>query len=308
MKQGTACLVAVYAWLHALKGEIGGRLTLTAVSDEETFGPNGARYLLEHHGSEVLGDCLLNAEPGAPTTVRFAEKAPLWIGIDIATIGAHGAYPHKTVDPIVIASRTVLSLQTIVARENNPLDPAVITVGSMHGGSKANIIPDEVTLQITVRSYKDDVRKHLLSAIERIAKAEAAAAGAPKEPTMALSDQALATVNDPALTKRVAGILSREFGESNVIEIPPKMVAEDFSVYGRAGVPAVIFWLGAVEPQKYEKATASGASLPSLHSSEFAPDRERTLRAGVSALTVIALDLLGKSSARSQGRRPTGSP
>jgi len=238
---------------------------------------------------------------------------PALANVDTVTLtifgrGGHGAYPHKTVDPIVIASRTVLSLQTIVARENNPLDPAVITVGSMHGGSKANIIPDEVTLQITVRSYKDDVRKHLLSAIERIAKAEAAAAGAPKEPTMALSDQALATVNDPALTKRVAGILSREFGESNVIEIPPKMVAEDFSVYGRAGVPAVIFWLGAVEPQKYEKATASGASLPSLHSSEFAPDRERTLRAGVSALTVIALDLLGKSSARSQGRRPTGSP
>jgi hippurate hydrolase len=216
------------------------------------------------------------------------------VDITIYGRGGHGAYPHKTVDPIAIAARTVLALQTIVARENNPLDPAVVTVGSIHGGTKHNIIPDEVKLQLTVRSFKDDVRKKLLSAIARITKAEAAAANAPKEPTVTVSESVGATYNDPALTRRVASILTKEFGAANVIEIQPKMGAEDFGEYGRAGVPIVTFDLGAVEPQKFEKAKASGAPLPSLHSSEWAPDRERTLRTGVTALMVVALDLLAK--------------
>ena len=113
MKQGTASLVALYAWLHALRTEIGGRLTLTAVSDEETFGPNGARYLVEHHADEVLGDCLLNAEPGAPTTVRFAEKSPLWIAISIETIGCHGAYPHKSPSATRIAAALIEDLAEV---------------------------------------------------------------------------------------------------------------------------------------------------------------------------------------------------
>jgi amidohydrolase len=216
------------------------------------------------------------------------------VDITIYGRGGHGAYPHKTIDPIVIAARTVLALQTIVGRENNPLDPAVVTVGSIHGGTKNNIIPDEVKLQLTVRSYDEAVRKKLLSAIARIAKAEAAAANAPKEPTVAITESIGATYNDPALTKRVAGVLAKAFGDANVIQIPPKMGAEDFGAFGRAGVPAFMFDLGAVEPGKFEKAKAAGAPLPSLHSSEFAPDRERTLRTGVSALTVVALDLLAK--------------
>jgi hippurate hydrolase len=192
----------------------------------------------------------------------------------------------------VIAARTIVTLQTIVGRENNPLDPAVVTVGSIHGGSKSNIIPDEVKLQLTVRSYKEEVRKKLLSAIARIAKAEAVAANAPKEPEITVTESIGATYNDPALTERAAGILSKAFGGSNITQISPKMGAEDFGAFGRAGVPAFMFDLGAVEPQKYAKAKASGAPLPSLHSSEWAPDRERTIRMGVSALTVIALDLL----------------
>jgi hippurate hydrolase len=228
------------------------------------------------------------------------------VSITIFGKGGHGAAPHLTVDPIVIAARTILSLQTIVARENNPLDPAVVTVGSIRGGTKSNIIPEEVNLQLTVRSYKEEVRKHLLSAIERIAKAEAASANAPKEPSVIVvpGESTSAVYNDPALTKRVVGVLSREFGDSNVTEVPPVMGSEDFSVYGRAGVPAVMFWLGAVEPQKFEKAKATGATLPGLHSPEFAPDRERTIRTGVSALTAVALDLMGKT--KTQGRRVTG--
>jgi amidohydrolase len=216
------------------------------------------------------------------------------VDVTIHGKGGHGAYPHTTIDPIVIAARTVLALQTIVGRENNPLDPAVVTVGSIHGGTKHNIIPDEVKLQLTVRSYKDDVRKRLLASIERIAKAEAAAAGAPKPPDVAVSDGTPATYNDPAVTKRVADALARGLGSANVSEAQPVMGGEDFSEYGRAGVPATLVWVGAVEPKKYEASKAGGASLASLHNSGFAPDREPTIRTGVKTVTLAALELLGK--------------
>ena len=216
------------------------------------------------------------------------------VDVTIYGKGGHGAYPHRTVDPIVIAARTVVALQTIVGRENNPLDPAVVTVGSIHGGTKHNVIPDEVKLQLTVRSYKDDVRKHLLEAIARIAKGEAAAAGAPREPKIEIVDGTPAVYNDPALTKRLSAMLARSLGAARVEERGPVMGAEDFSEYGRAGVPSAILWVGAVERKKYDAAKASGATLPSLHSSEFAPDPEPTIKAGVTAMTLSALELLGK--------------
>jgi hippurate hydrolase len=220
------------------------------------------------------------------------------VSITIHGRGGHGAYPHRSIDPIVIAARTILALQTIVAREKNPLDPAVVTVGSIQGGTKANIIPDEVTMLLTVRSYKEEVRKRLLSAIERIAKAEAAAANAPQEPTIKILESAVATYNDPALTKRLVKVLSSGLGESNVRERPPEMGSEDFSLYGQSGIPTVFLWVGAVEPKKFEQANASGATLPGPHSSLFAPEREPTIRTGVSVLTLAALDLLGKDNAR----------
>jgi hippurate hydrolase len=216
------------------------------------------------------------------------------VDVTIYGKGGHGAYPHTTIDPIVIAARTVLALQTVVGRENNPLDPAVVTVGAIHGGTKHNIIPDEVKLQLTVRSYKDDVRKRLLASIERIAKAEAAAAGAPKPPDVAVSEGTPATYNDPAVTKRVADALARGLGSANVSEAQPVMGGEDFSEYGRAGVPATLVWVGAVEPKKYEASKAGGASLASLHNSGFAPDREPTIRTGVKTVTLAALELLAK--------------
>ena len=222
-----------------------------------------------------------------------------WANVDSVDLtiygrGGHGAAPHTTVDPIVIAARTILALQTIVSREENPMDPAVVTVGSIHGGTKHNIIPDEVKLLITVRSYKDDVRKRILAAIDRIAKAEAAAAGAPTPPKMVITEGTPALYNDPALTKRIAGAFVKAFGESNVVEGQPMMVSEDFSEYVLAGVPALEFEVGAVEPARYESSVKDGTPLPSLHSSGFAPDREPTLRMGVSSLTVAALELLGK--------------
>src|SRR5581483_11057162 len=145
--------------------------------------------------------------------------------------GGHGAAPQDTVDPIVIAARTILAWQTIVSRENNPQDTAVVTVGSIHGGTKHNIIPDEVHMQLTVRSYKDDVRRHLLSAIERIADAEAAAAGAEKKPMVTVSDGTPAVYNDPKLNQRIVGALEQALGSKNVVQQPPSMAADDFAHY-----------------------------------------------------------------------------
>jgi len=181
------------------------------------------------------------------------------------------------------------------ATATDPLEPAVVTVGSIHGGSKHNIIPDDVHLQITVRSYSSQVRKQLLDGIARIAKAEAAAAAAPREPEIRTSEGANATFNDPALTRRLGAMLARELGQDNVVEGKPEMVAEDFGEFGKAaGVPSVLLRVGAVEPEKYAAARASGAPLPSLHSATFAPDREPTIRTGAAVLALSALELLGK--------------
>jgi len=217
------------------------------------------------------------------------------VDVTIFGRGGHGAKPETTVDPVVIAARTVLSLQTLVSREKDPLEPAVVTVGSIHGGNKHNIIPDEVHLQITVRSYTPQVRKQLLDGIARIAKAEAAAAAAPREPEIRTGEGANATFNDPAVTRRLGAMLARELGQDNVLEGKPEMVAEDFGEFGKAaGVPSVLLRVGAVEPGKYAAAQRSGAPLPSLHSATFAPDREPTIRTGATVLALSALELLGK--------------
>ena len=179
----------------------------------------------------------IHDDSGLPSGTVGYISGPAHANVDSVDVtifgrGGHGAQPQNTVDPIVIAARTVLSLQTLVSRENSPLDPAVITVGSIHGGSKHNIIPDSVHLQITVRSYGEDVQKRLISGIERIAKAEAMAANAPREPEIKLSEPAHVMVNDPQLTARLVPVLKRASGDQNVIQIPPKMVSEDFSEYG----------------------------------------------------------------------------
>jgi hippurate hydrolase len=172
--------------------------------------------------------------------------------------------------------------------------PAVVTVGSIHGGTKHNIIPDTAHLQLTVRSYKDEVRQRLLAGISRIARAEAAAAAAPKEPEVRISESTPSTYNDPALTKRLVAALAAQLGADHLQETPPVMGGEDFSEYGRAGVPAVMLGVGAVEPRTFAEARAAGRSLPSLHSSLFAPDREPTLKTAATALAVSALELLGR--------------
>nr|WP_216671829.1 amidohydrolase [Corallococcus exiguus] len=208
--------------------------------------------------------------------------------------GGHGAYPHTTVDPVVMAARTILSLQTLISREKSPLEPAVLTVGSIHGGTKSNIIPDEVRLQLTLRTYKPEVRKALLAGIERIAKAEAMASGAPRPPTVNVTEGTPATYNDPELTKRLVAAVGKVLGEKNLSETPSVMGGEDFSEYGRAGVPSVMLWLGITEPKRFAEAKGTEEALPSPHSPLYAPDRERALRTGVTLMTTSALELLGK--------------
>jgi len=209
--------------------------------------------------------------------------------------GGHGAAPHRTVDPIVIAARIVVTLQTIVSREVNPFDPAVVTVGSIHGGTKSNIIPEEVKLQLTIRSYKDEVQDHLVSAIGRIARAEAVAGRSPKDPLLTVGPRTASLLNDAALGQRLMTALSRSLGPENVVEGQAVMASEDFTEFGRAGIPTLVFWLGAAEPKALDTAKAAGKTLLGPHNPRFAPDREPTIRTGASALALSALELLGKS-------------
>jgi len=230
-----------------------------------------------------------------------------WANVDSVDItfhgrGGHGAAPQRTVDPVLMAARAVVTFQGIVAREVNPLDPAVVTVGTFHAGAKRNIIPDDAKVELTVRSYKPEVQKQLLAAIARIARGEAAAAGAPREPTIFVNpgESAQSGYNDPALTERLANGLRRAFGAANVVTTEPTMGSEDFGVFVRSsGAPSVMLRIGAAEPGAFAKAKAAGTMVPGLHSAGFAPDREPTIRAGVSAYTLSVLELLG---------RPRGSP
>jgi len=215
------------------------------------------------------------------------------VDIRVYGLGGHGASPHKTVDPIVIAARIVMVLQTIVAREIDPIEPAVVTVGSIHGGTKHNIIPDTVDLQLTVRSYTDETRKRLLDGIRRNVLAEAQGAGAPKPPDIVIGESTPATVNDPELVRRTVAELKRALGDDRVVEVPPVMGSEDFTYYGRERIPIFMFNLGTIARERIdESGRPEGRPLPSLHSSQYAPEREGSIRTGVRAALVAVLGLL----------------
>ncbi len=220
--------------------------------------------------------------------------------ITVHGVGGHGAYPHTTKDPIVLAARIIGALQTIISRETRPIDPAVITVGSIHGGTKHNIIPNEVKLQLTLRSYSDGVRLHTIEAVKRICRGEAIAAGLPENlmPTITLVGAQFtpATYNDPQLTRRIRGTLNTWLGAEQVRTIEAEMGGEDFSEFGRTAekVPLCLFRIGAVAPEKVAESERTGVALPSLHSSKFAPVPEPTIKTGITAVTAAALDLLAK--------------
>lgn len=206
--------------------------------------------------------------------------------------GGHGAAPHTTIDPIVQAAQLIVSLQTLVSRETNPVEPAVVTVGSIHGGTKHNVIPDSCKLQLTVRSYTDAVRQRLLDGIRRKANAVADGAGAPKPTIEILEETTPALFNDEKMVARLTPIFRKALGDSNVVPSEQSMGGEDFSRYGRAGVPICMFRVGSVEPQRLAGLKRGGQEPPSLHSAIYYPDPDKTLLTGITAMTAAVLDLL----------------
>ena len=222
------------------------------------------------------------------------------VDVTIRGRGGHGAYPQLTKDPIVMAAEFIMALQTIVSRETVPTDPAVVTVGSIHGGTKYNIIPDEVRLQLTIRAFKPEVRQHILDALVRVANGITLAGGitADRAPVVKVneSEQADPIYNDPELTTRVAASLRRALGDENVTLLEPMMGSEDFGGYGLDGhqIPTVLFRLGAIDAARIAKSKTTGIPLPSLHSSLFLPTPEPTIRTGVVAMTSVVLGLMSK--------------
>lgn len=221
------------------------------------------------------------------------------VDILVRGVSGHGAWPHLTKDPIVLSAQIILALQTIVSRETSPREPAVVTVGSIHGGTKHNIIPEEVRLQLTLRSYSEEVRNASIASLKRIVRGQALAAGIPEKllPTVEVSEEgAKSTYNDPALTKRVVGAIGHWLGPGNVVPKSPVMGAEDFGLFGRVEprIPICIFWLGTITKESVTESIKTGRTLPSLHSSKFAPVPEPTLKTGVIAMTAAVLELVGK--------------
>ena len=223
-----------------------------------------------------------------------------WIDITIRGVGGHGAYPHRTKDPIVIASQVILALQTIVSRELRPIDAGVVTVGSIHAGTKHNVISDEAKLQLTVRSYSDESRKLILDAIKRTTVGIARAAGVPadREPTITVAEDEFvpATYNDPDLVERLVPVWKNVLGDGNVVERDPEMGGEDFAWFGRETpkTPIFLFRVGTVGRDRMQAAKSGGPPLPSLHSPLYWPEPKPTIEAGTKAMTSAILELLGK--------------
>jgi hippurate hydrolase len=214
-------------------------------------------------------------------------------------VGGHGAYPHTTKDPIVLASRIVLTLQTLVSRETDPQESAVVTVGRFDGGSKPNVIPDSALLQITVRSYKPEVRQALLDGIARIARGEAIAAGMPESrmPVVTVKPgYTPSTFNTEPLTGRLAGVWRARFGDARVADVAASMAGEDFSYFHLAdeSIQSLLFWVGGVPKDQWDAAGGDPAKLPSLHSPHWAPEPEAVIGTATEAMTAAALELLRK--------------
>ncbi|WP_128892462.1 amidohydrolase [Erythrobacter sp. HKB08] len=253
-------------------------------------------YVLAFHDAAQFPAGMIGYSPG------YALANVDSVDITVPGVGGHGAYPHTTKDPIVLASAIVMKLQTLVSRESSPLDPAVVTVGSFHAGAKHNIISDEAKLQLTVRSYSDESRKLLLDGIARIAKGEAMAAGMPEDkmPTVTVADPYTpSTFNTPDFTETVMAGFRERFGNERVMQVPSVMGGEDFGQFLRAdpdGVKSLIFWIGGVPQDQFEKAQAGEGSLPSLHSPFWSPDAEKVVATGAEALASATLDLLKPQS------------
>lgn len=293
--------------LAATKDQWSGTLVMIGQPGEEIG--VGARAMLEDglytrfpkpthaiafHNSATLPAGTIGYSPG-PALANVDS-----VDIQVRGIGGHGAAPHTTRDPIVLAARIVGALQTLVSRELNPVDTAVVTVGSFHAGAKHNIISDEAKMLLTVRSYSDETRRMLLDGIQRIARGEAIAAGVPDDRmpivTIREGEYTPATHNTPALTESTAALFRQQFGEERVKIVPPVMAGEDFSRYHIAdrSIESLIFWVGGVPAARWAEAAGNPARLASLHSPFWAPDPDPTISTATEAMVTAALGVLGR--------------
>jgi hippurate hydrolase len=250
-------------------------------------------YLLAFHDAASLPAGKIGITP------RYALASVDSVNITVHGVGGHGAYPHTTRDPIVLGSRIVGALQTLVSRENNPFEPAVVTVGSFHAGTKNNIISDEAKLGLTVRSYPLEVQSKLVEGIRRVVRGEAIAAGIPEDkmPEVTVSERAPSTFNTEVFSNRLRDLFSSHFGADRVVETKPIMASEDFSQFWQADKTkeAVIFWVGGTPKAKWDAVNGDESKLPSLHSPFWAPEAETVISTATEAMTLAALDVLKKS-------------
>jgi amidohydrolase len=293
-------LVGTARWLADHKDGWAGTVVLIGQPAEEKVG--GAKLM--------LADGLYSRFPKPDYALALHVKEDLEVGkigycpgpafagstgVDVIVRGkgGHGAAPHQTVDPVVLAAMMIVDWQTIVSREIEPIQPCVLTVGSIHGGSKHNIIPSEVRLQLTLRAFRDDVRDSLIAGLKLRSEALARAHRAPA-PSISVLDATPPTINTPGLVSRVVPALARAVGEANVVAIDPTMGAEDFGLFSQGGVPIFMFRLGVIPSDRMAEARARGETLPSLHSPFFRPDAPAALRVSVRAMTAAVTELLPK--------------
>lgn len=290
--------------LVALKNEWKGTIVAVAQPAEEVSGGSIAMIrdsLFQKFPKPDLALCYhVSAELPAGTIGYF--PGPVFAGVNSAEItvygrGGHGALPHTTIDPIVLSARIILDIQTIVSREINPVKPAVVTVGAIHGGTKSNIIPDEVKMLLTLRFFDEAVYKQIREALIRITKGDAIAAGMPEDkmPLVEFGNQYTPpVVNDKDLVLMSIKYMKGILGNENVTIVDPAMVAEDFGKYGRTEekIPIALFWLGGVNKNKFLEHIEKGTFIPPLHNSSFAPDFDPAFICGVSAMTRTVIDLM----------------
>jgi amidohydrolase len=297
-------LIGTARLLAAMKDQWSGTLVLVAQPAEEIVA--GARLMLEAglYSRFPKPDCAiaLHTVSNLPAGVIGYAEGPFYamvnsVDIQVRGFGGHGSAPHTTKDPVVLASQIVLALQTIVSRELKPGIPAVVTVGTIHGGLKRNIISDEVKLELTLRAFDKKVMEQLVASVRRICEGTAKAAGVPDDrlPVVTLTaESANVTSNDPALTRRLGGAFVAWFGKDRAIVHEPVMGAEDFGEFSRDGVPICMWRVGATDPARIAEAERTGIPVPSNHSATFAPIPEPTLKACVISMTAAVLELMGR--------------
>jgi amidohydrolase len=298
-------LIGTARTMAAMKAQWHGTLMLIGQPSEETI--DGAKAMLadglyERFGTPDMAIALHDSNLGPAGTVFVtpgaSQASSTSVDVTMRGIGGHGSAPQAGKDPVVMAAEFIVQLQTIVSRQEDPHDLTVVTVGDIHGGTKRNIIPDEVKMELTVRTFTDKSLNIVLEGIRRTAQGVALAAGVPEDRapivTVVTGETAPVNYNNPALTARVKSTLVKTLGAQNVKDGDAHMGSEDFGVLGLDGhkIPTFMFWLGAMDPAKFAAAAAAGKMLPGTHSSKFEPVPEPTLRTGIVSMSSVAISLL----------------